>query len=78
MPKVKDFYHRIEIIDECFRQRGKKWSIESLLECVNQKLDDRFEATISKRTLQYAIAYLIDEKQAPIEKLKDGAKVLYL
>lgn len=77
MPKVKDFYHRIEIIDECFRQRGKKWSIEVLLKCVNQKLEDRFEESISKRTLQYAIAYLIDEKGAPIEKTKDGANVLY-
>jgi predicted DNA-binding transcriptional regulator YafY len=77
MPKVKDFYHRIEIIDECFRQKGKKWNIETLLKSVNQKLEDRYEETISKRTLQYAIAYLIDEKGAPIEKIKDGANVLY-
>lgn len=77
MPKIKDFYQRIEIIDECFRQRNKKWSIEALLECVNQKLEDRFEESISKRTLQYALAYLINEKQAPIEKVKDGLKVLY-
>jgi predicted DNA-binding transcriptional regulator YafY len=77
MPKVKDFYHRIEIIDECFRQKGRKWSIESLHKSVNQKLEDRFEETISKRTLQYAISYLIDEKGAPIEKGRNGAKVLY-
>jgi hypothetical protein len=31
MPKIKDFYHRIEIIDECFRQKGKKWGIDALL-----------------------------------------------
>jgi predicted DNA-binding transcriptional regulator YafY len=77
MPKVKDFYHRIEIIDECFRQRGKKWSIEALLKNVNQKLQDRFEETISKRTLQYAMSYLIDEKQAPIKKVKNGTRVSY-
>jgi predicted DNA-binding transcriptional regulator YafY len=77
MPKVKDFYHRIEIIDECFRQRGKKWTIEALLDCVNQKLLDRFEETISKRTLQYAIEYLINEKAAPIGKSKEGARVFY-
>jgi predicted DNA-binding transcriptional regulator YafY len=77
MPKVKDFYHRIEIIDECFRQRGKKWGIENLLDCVNQKLKDRFDETISKRTLQYALDYLINEKGAPIEKAKEGARVLY-
>ncbi|RYE30515.1 MAG: WYL domain-containing transcriptional regulator, partial [Sphingobacteriales bacterium] len=77
MPKVKDFYQRIEIIDECFRQRGKKWSIENLLKTVNQKLYDRLEEGISKRTLQYALDYLINEKHAPVGKEKDGAKVLY-
>jgi predicted DNA-binding transcriptional regulator YafY len=77
MPKVKDFYHRIEFIDECFRQHGKKWTIEALLECVNQKLEDRFEESVSKRTLQYALTYLIDEKQAPIQKVREGSRVLY-
>lgn len=77
MPKVKDFYQRIEIIDECFRQKSKKWSIESLLECVNNKLNNRYEETISKRTLQYALDYLINEKGAPIEKNRLGAKVYY-
>lgn len=77
MPKVKDFYHRIEIIDECFRQKGKRWSIKTLLETVNQKLLDRYDETVSKRTLQYALEYLINEKHAPIEKSKEGAKVFY-
>ena len=29
MPKVKDFYQRIEIIDECFRQKSCISSTES-------------------------------------------------
>lgn len=77
MPKVKDFYHRIEIIDECFRQKGKKWSIDALLKAVNQKLLDRYDETVSKRTVQYALDYLINEKAAPIKKVKEGAKVYY-
>lgn len=77
MPKSKDFYHRIEIIDECLRQKGKKWDIENLLKAVNQKLEERFEEAISKRTLQYAMDYLINEKAAPIEKKKNGSRVFY-
>lgn len=77
MPKTKDFYHRIEVIDECFRQKGKKWSVEELLACVNQKLQDRFDENISKRTIQYALDYLINEKGAPLERIKKGARVYY-
>lgn len=77
MPKSKDFYHRIEIIDECLRQKGKKWDIGNLLKAVNVKLEERFDETISKRTLQYALEYLINEKDAPIGKQKDGAAVYY-
>lgn len=77
MPKVKDFYQRIEIIDECFRQKGKKWSVENLLEQVNEKLRDRLEEGISKRTLQYALEHLKNEKQAPIGKETIGREVHY-
>lgn len=77
MPKVKDFYQRIELLDECFRQHGKKWTMKQLLERVNEKLEERFEEPVGKRTLQYAVEYLINEKQAPIAKCKDGARVLY-
>jgi predicted DNA-binding transcriptional regulator YafY len=73
MPKSKDFYHRIEIIDECLRQRSRKWDIKALLNSVNAKLDE----PISKRTLQYTLDYLINEKGAPIGKKKDGAVVYY-
>ncbi len=77
MPKVKDFYKRIEIIDECFRQKGKKWTVDNLLETVNEKLRDRLEEGISKRTLQYALDHLINEKQAPVGKETIGREVYY-
>jgi hypothetical protein len=51
MPYNKDFTRRIEILDECLRRRQKKWFIEDLLEALNEKLDDRFDKKVSKRTL---------------------------
>lgn len=77
MPKNKDFFHRIEIIDECLRRRNKKWSIDELLECVNAKLSEQFRLEISKRTLQYDLEHLVNEMDAPLEKVKEGAKVFY-
>ncbi|NTS43019.1 WYL domain-containing protein [Flavisolibacter sp. BT320] len=77
MPKSKDFYRRIELIDACFRQKGKKWDIDTLKKAINKKLENSGEETISKRTLQYALAYLMDEKGAPIVKRKEGATVYY-
>ncbi|RYG01860.1 MAG: WYL domain-containing protein, partial [Chitinophagaceae bacterium] len=47
------------------------------IEAINQKLEERLEQPISKRTLQYALEYLISEKHAPIEKQKVGATVFY-
>ncbi len=77
MPSTKDFTLRIEIIDECLRRRQKKWFIEDLLEEVNNKLFDQYGKKVSKRTLQYDLDYLINEKQAPIVKCPDGKRVHY-
>ena len=77
MLKIKDFYHRIEIMDECFRQKGKKWCMEDLVACVNTKLRDRYNETVSKRTVQYALDYLINKRGAPIEKVREDGMVYY-
>jgi hypothetical protein len=76
MSKNKDFYHRIAIVDECLRRRDKKWYVEDLLGCVNERLLLDYGITISVRTLQYDLNYLIKEKDAPIEKIRDGNKML--
>jgi predicted DNA-binding transcriptional regulator YafY len=76
MAKNKDFFHRVAIIDECLRRRDKKWYIDELLDCVNERLHLDYNKSISVRTLQYDIDYLIKEKQAPIDKIRDGNKVL--
>ena len=41
MPSNKDFAIRIEILDECFRNSLKKWTLKALMEAVNDKLNDR-------------------------------------
>jgi predicted DNA-binding transcriptional regulator YafY len=73
MPQNKDFALRTEIIDECFRNRQRKWTLETLVEAVNSKLKERYGKTASKRTIQNDIKYLIEEKDAPIKKDKAGA-----
>jgi predicted DNA-binding transcriptional regulator YafY len=77
MPKNKDFYHRIEIIDECLRRRNKNWPLTELIDCVNTRLLDQFGKSVSRRTIQYDLNYLINEKGAPIEKVKEGNEVFY-
>lgn len=76
MPENKDFSHRIEILDECLR-RNKKWTFAELIECVNSRLHDRFGKTVSRRTLFDDLNYLIHEKGAPVEKIREGTKVYY-
>lgn len=75
MPKNKDFFHRITIIDGCLRRRDKKWYVEELLDCVNERLTKDYGKSISSRTLYGDLKYLQEEKDAPIEKIRDGNKV---
>ncbi|HEY6975322.1 MAG TPA: hypothetical protein VH396_03470, partial [Chitinophagaceae bacterium] len=77
MPLTKDSARRIEIIDSCLRRRQRKWTFDQLLETVNNKLQEQTGKTISRRTLQYDLDYLINEKQAPLEKRREGGKVIY-
>lgn len=76
MPKNKDFFHRIAIIDECLRRRDKKWYVDELLDSVNDRLLLDYGKSISVRTLKYDLDYLLKEKDAPIEKIRDGNRVL--
>ena len=77
MPRNKNFTRRIEILDECLRRRQKKWFIEDLLQAVNDKLDDRFDNKVSKRSLYDDLKYLQEEKGAPIKKCWEGQRVYY-
>ncbi len=77
MPQNKDFTVRIEIIDECLRNRSKKWTLQMIIDTVNYKLEERYGKTIGKRTIQDDIKYLIEQKHAPIEKIKAGTATYF-
>lgn len=77
MPANKDFARRIEILDECFRNRQKKWTLDALINEVNRKLMDRYGVNAGKRTVQNDIKHLIEEKNAPIAKKKEGSATYF-
>jgi predicted DNA-binding transcriptional regulator YafY len=77
MPLNKDFALRIELLDQCLRNRLRNWSLDDLLDTINEKLEDQYGKKISKRTLQGDIKFLIEEKEAPIRKRKVGAKSFF-
>lgn len=77
MPSNKDFAQRIEIIDSCLMRKQRRWTLDELLDDVNRKLQEQYDTSVSKRTLQYDLEYLINEKQAPIEKKRLDEKVTY-
>lgn len=77
MPQNKDFAIRIEILDECLRNRYRNWTLQNLIDSVNDKLTERYGTTVSKKTIQDAIKFMKEEKQAPIEKRKNGATTYF-
>lgn len=72
MPKNKDFALRTELIDECLRNSLRNWTLEKIVFQINQKLNERYNKTVSKHTIQNDIKYLIEEKNAPIAKKREG------
>ena len=77
MPKNKDFALRIEIIDECFRNNLPRWTLDSLVSEVNRKLRERYDKSASKHTIQNDIKYLVEEKNAPIDRKREGNIVYF-
>lgn len=77
MPDNKNFAYRIEIIDECLRNRLRKWTLQDLINAVNEKLEERYGKSASKRTVQDDIKYMKEEKGAPVEKSKEGAVTFF-
>lgn len=76
MPKNKDFQRRIELIDECLRRKQKKWSVQTLLDTINDKLIAEYGKEVSKRTLQNDLNYIQHDLNAPISIVKE-AQVFY-
>lgn len=63
----KDRYY---FLDACFRNNQKRWSLDLLLQTINDWLVSNGMQGISKRTLQDDIKYLVEVEDAPIEKYK--------
>lgn len=77
MPINKDFALRLELLDECLRNSMHKWTLQDLIDKVNDKLSSDYGKQISKRTIQDDIKHLRDEKNAPIVTKKEGAQTYF-
>lgn len=77
MPLNKGYQRRIEIIDACLRRRQRNWTIEALLDEVNEKLEGMGLARISQRSLYNDIRAMRLEYDAPIETFKFGPQTCY-
>jgi predicted DNA-binding transcriptional regulator YafY len=77
MPQNKGFALRIELLDECLRNRLRKWTLQDLIDKVSEKLNELYGTSASKRTIQDDLKYLRDEKGAPVTRIKDGSKTYF-
>ncbi len=72
---------RYQALNKCFRNPGKKYFIEDLVEACNEALLDfnPRSSGIQKRQVQYDIKFLRDSRgySAPIEAIKDGKRTYY-
>lgn len=86
MPQNKNFHKRITILDECFSNRAGAFTLERLLDAVQDKLG----ASVSRKTIQNDIKYIketieaekssfIDFTKNPVfvPKLYEGKKRIY-
>lgn len=72
---------RYNTLDRCFRNPGKRYYIEDLLEACNESLlefDPNCEG-VKKRQLQYDIIFMESSQgfSIPLEKLKEGKRIYY-
>ncbi len=86
MPQNKNFQKRITILDECFASRTGAFTLEKLIDIIQEKLD----VYVSRKTVQNDIKYIretiesdmsnnIDFQENPvfIPKLFDGKKTIF-
>jgi predicted DNA-binding transcriptional regulator YafY len=86
MPQNKNFQKRITILDECFASRAGAYTLNRLIEVVEEKLD----VSVSRKTIQNDIKYIretiendqskaIDFSENPvfIPKIFEGKKTIF-
>lgn len=81
MSNVKNALIRYIALDKCFRNPGKKYGINELIEACNYALEEYDPGTsgICRRQVYYDIQFMMDSLgyQAPIEKYPEGRNVYY-
>lgn len=77
MPVNKDFQRRLEILDDCFRRKQKKWTVDDLVDEINRRLQTDYGKGISKRSVYDDINYMMYDLDAPIIQQRDGRKNYY-
>ena len=80
MPTNKNALLRYQILDRCFSNRHRKYTIEDLVDAVNEALYDMYGSEVSVRQIRDDIKYMRDRVSydAPIEAVPfDGKRCFY-
>lgn len=80
MPKNKNAVIRYHVLDRCFRNTGRSYYIEDLIDEINKVLMDIDpNLTVSKRQVLDDIRFMESSEgwSADIDRLKDGRRVYY-
>jgi predicted DNA-binding transcriptional regulator YafY len=80
MKETKNALTRYKVLDYCFRNKSKRYTIDDLLNAVNKELSDK-GVSISKRQLWKDIGYMQDPLGYNIalkEHLRDGKKRIFM
>mgnify|MGYP002625987110 FL=1 len=80
MPTNKNALLRYQILDRCFSNRYRKYTIEDLVDAVNEALYDMYGSEVSVRQIRDDIKYMRDRVSydAPIEAVPfDGKRCYY-
>ena len=80
MPTNKNAQLRYQILDRCFSNRHRRYTIDDLVDAVNDALGDMYGTEVSIRQIRDDIKYMRDRVSydAPIEAIKfDGKKCYY-
>ena len=80
MPTNKNALLRYQILDRCFSNRHRKYTIEDLVDAVNEALYDMYGSEVSVRQIRDDIKYMRDRVSydAPIEAVPfDGKRCYY-
>ncbi|MBP6872878.1 MAG: WYL domain-containing protein [Bacteroidales bacterium] len=64
MPINKNASFRYRVIDNCLKNRGRKWTLQDLIDEVSEKLQENLmsEQGVSKRTIQYDLNIMRSER----------------